>query len=80
MTTLIKMRPLKKYSSIPKEGRKRKTETKTEGTRRKRIMHIYRRWSEKAMAPHSGTLACKIPWMEKPGMLQSMGSRRVGHN
>ena len=30
--------------------------------------------SEKAMAPHSSTLAWKIPWMEEPGRLQSMGS------
>ena len=29
---------------------------------------------EKAMAPHSSTLAWKIPWMEEPGKLQSMGS------
>jgi len=29
---------------------------------------------EKAMAPHSSTLAWKIPWMEEPGGLQSMGS------
>ena len=36
--------------------------------------------SEKAMAPHSSTLAWKIPWMEEPGRLQSMGSLRVGHN
>ena len=35
---------------------------------------------EKAMAPHSSTLAWKIPWMEKPGRLQSMGSLRVGHD
>ena len=34
----------------------------------------------KAMAPHSSTLAWKIPWMEEPGRLQSMGSLRVGHN
>ena len=33
--------------------------------------------SEKAMAPHSSTLAWKIPWMEEPGRLQSMGSLRV---
>jgi len=33
---------------------------------------------EKAMAPHSSTLAWKIPWMEEPGRLQSMGSLRVG--
>ena len=32
------------------------------------------------MAPHSITLAWKIPWMEEPGRLQSMGSLRVGHN
>ena len=32
------------------------------------------------MASHSSTLAWKIPWMEEPGGLQSMGSRRVGHN
>ena len=36
--------------------------------------------SEKAMAPHSSTLAWKIPWTEEPGRLQSMGSRRVGHD
>ena len=35
---------------------------------------------EKAMAPHSSTLAWKIPCMEEPGRLQSMGSWRVGHN
>ena len=35
--------------------------------------------SEKAMAPHSSTLAWKIPWTEEPGRLQSMGSLRVGH-
>ena len=32
------------------------------------------------MAPHSSTLAWKIPWTEEPGRLQTMGSRRVGHN
>ena len=35
---------------------------------------------EKAMAPHSSTLAWKIPWMEEPGGLQSMGSLKVGHD
>jgi len=33
-----------------------------------------------SMAPHSSTLAWKIPWMEEPGRLQSMGSLRVGHD
>ena len=32
------------------------------------------------MAPHSSTLAWKIPWMEEPGRLQSMGSQRVRHD
>ena len=36
--------------------------------------------SEKAMAPPFSTLAWKIPWMEEPDRLQSMGSLRVGHN
>ena len=36
--------------------------------------------SEKEMAPHSSTLAWKIPWMEEPGRLQSMGSLRVRHD
>ena len=35
---------------------------------------------EKAMAPHSSTLAWKIPWTEEPGRLQSMVSLRVGHD
>ena len=35
---------------------------------------------EKAMAPHSSTLAWKIPWMEETGRLQSKGSLRVGHD
>ena len=35
---------------------------------------------EKEMATHSSTLAWKIPWIEEPGRLQSMGSQRVGHD
>ena len=35
---------------------------------------------EKDMATYSSVLACKIPWMEGPGGLQSTGSRRVGHD
>ena len=36
--------------------------------------------SEKAMAPHSSTLAWEIQWREEPRGLQSMGSLRVRHN
>ena len=35
---------------------------------------------EKEMATHSSTLAWKIPWVEEPGRLQSVGSQRVGHD
>ena len=35
---------------------------------------------KKEMATHSIILARKIPWTEKPGGLQSMGSQRIGHN
>ena len=35
---------------------------------------------EKGMATHSSILVWRIPWTEKPGRLQSMGSQRVGHN
>ena len=37
-------------------------------------------YSEKAMAPHSSTLAWKIPWTEEPGRQQSMGLLRLGHD
>ena len=40
-------------------------------------MYLSSVWVEKAMAPHSRTLAWKIPWTEEPGRLQSMGLRRV---
>ena len=35
---------------------------------------------EKEMAPHSSTLAWRIPWREEPGRLQSIGSQRVRHD
>ena len=35
---------------------------------------------EKEMVTHSSILAWKIPWTEKPGRLQAMGSQRVGHD
>ena len=44
------------------------------------ISHMVACISEKEMAPHSSTLAWKIPCMEEPGRLQSMGSLRVGYD
>ena len=35
---------------------------------------------EKEMATHSSVLACRIPWTEESGGLQSIGSQRVGHD
>ena len=35
---------------------------------------------EKGMETHSSILAWRIPWTEKPGRLQSMGSQRIGHD
>ena len=40
------------------------------------ITHLYDAESEKAMAPHSNTLAWKIPWTEEPRRLKPMGSLR----
>ena len=34
---------------------------------------------EKGMATHSSILACRVPWIEEPGMLQSIGLQKVGH-
>ena len=44
------------------------------------IIYVYCYKLEKAMAPHSSTLAWKIAWMEEPDRLQSMGSLRVRHD
>ena len=55
----------------------------------KRLLAMWETWVrslgredhlEKEMATHSSTLAWRIPWTEKPGGLQSMGSQRVGHD
>ena len=45
-----------------------------------KFWRIYVSSLEKVMAPHSSTLAWKIPWVEEPSRLQSMGSLRLGHN
>ena len=55
-----------------RSGEQRESESKGPCSRQK-----FGVWSE--MATHSSTLAWEIPWTEKPGRLQSMGSQRVGH-
>ena len=69
--TKIKGRACYSQSSENSTGEKNHIRLNLKSTRQAR---------EKAMAPHSSTLAWKIPWMEEPGRLQSMGSRRVGHD
>ena len=49
----------------------------TEATQQEQQQSMY---AEKAMAPHSSTLAWKIPWTEEPGGLKSMGSLGVRHD
>ena len=55
------------------ERRKRKRERET-------VAFQSIKYLGKAMAPHSSTLAWKIPWTEEPGRLQSTGSLRVRHD
>ena len=61
------------FKKIPKKG--------VGGMLKREEIYVYLELIlEKAMAPHSSTLAWKIPWTEEPGRLQSMGSLRVGHD
>ena len=58
-------------------GMRRRNKTK----QNKKLKNTWIEWApEKAMAPHSSTLAWKIPWTEEPGGLQSMGSLKVRHD
>ena len=57
-----------------------KKTTDTKGTLNAKTCTIKDRNCMDLMAPHSSTLAWKIPWMEEPGRLQSMGLLRVGHD
>ena len=56
------------------------TESPNEISQEKEIKVIQIGNAEKAMAPHSSTVAWKIPWTEEPGRLQFMESLRVGHS
>ena len=44
------------------------------------FVHLYSLQTEKTVAPHSSTLAWKIPWTEEPGRLQPTELLRVGHD
>ena len=45
-----------------------------------KLLRVSSKKKEKALATHPSTLAWKLPWMEEPGRLQSVGSLRVGHD
>ena len=62
-----------KFSAVKKQ-------TTAELQSRSQARKQLQKCQEKAMAPHSSTLAWKILWAEEPGRLQSMGSLRVGHD
>ena len=55
-------------------------ESQVVGGESRELMAMLFRVLEKAVAPHSSTLAWKISWTEDPGRLQSMGSLGVGHD
>ena len=56
------------------------SETHSEAKHKLNSMDVYTSSPEKAIAPHSSTLAWKTPWMEESGGLQSIGWRRIRHN
>ena len=62
------------FIPIPKKG------NAEECSNYRTIVLISHASTEKVMAPHSSTLAWRVPWTEEPGRLQSMGSLRVGHD
>ena len=66
------------YDSLPCLSLKPLGEIK--GDHRRRYQTVCSMTLEKAMATHSSTFAWKIPWTVEPGRLQSIGSRRVGHD
>ena len=76
--TIPKKKKFKKSKWLSEEVLKiavKRREVRSKGEK-ERYTHL----TEKAMTPHSSTLAWKIPWMEEPGGLQSMGSLRVRHD
>ena len=69
---------VKKFKNRKKKKKKSAVPPKRNKAKYNKTSYAY--IPEKAMAPHSSTLAWKIPWMEEPDGLQSMGSLRVGHD
>ena len=72
MDKLCNIQTMEYYYSMLKKKRKRMQETWVQSLGREEPL-------KKGMATHSSILAWRIPWPEKPGWLQSTGSRRVRH-
>ena len=72
---VLKFLSLSLLYQIPQFSEKRRRTFRSSTREKDQLLWIY---LEKAMAPHSSTLAWKIPWTQEPGRLQSMGSLRVG--
>ena len=65
---------------LPVQGTEVQSLVREDSTCCRTIKPMLHNHSEKVMAPHSSTLAWRIPWTEEPGRLQSMGSLGVGHD
>ena len=68
------------FFHYPSQRRKERKKLEIRGWSRKNGKLSWNGIQYKAMAPHSSTLAWRIPWTEEPGRQQSMGSLRVGHD
>ena len=79
-TAYVYVMPKEKHSKKKKKKQthRYREQTSNQGGERRGRGNI--RVGGKERVTHSSTLAWKIPWMEGPGRLQSMGSQRVGHD
>ena len=72
---------LESASAVTCQGKVHSRRPAAQGRQKEaRVLTVSTLIQEKVMAPLSSTPAWKIPWMEEPGGLQSMGSLRVGHD
>ena len=68
------------FISIPKKGNAKECLNYHTTVFISHVSKVMLKILQKAMAPHSSTLAWKIPWTEEPGRLQTIGSQRVRHD
>ena len=79
-STNLGSKTLRKKKKNPQSSKKQNLNLLNTGNYLQSIYTVLGVTGEKAVAPHSSTLAWKIPWTEGPGALQSMGSLGVGHD